>query len=368
MIEITSNYSSCRIRYNKKMSSSGGSMQHKITRPSRLLDKHGKLKQKGYATVPLLKYRRKDVAKKSRLKEWDYYLIINKEYALALTVAKSLNLVLINVTLIHLKSKTIKAKTSVKITSARSFRMPESSCRGDVIIKKKNINLAFRLEDNIRILLLNHKDFRGQSDLDLSLVLYNEPKDSMVIGTPFKEDKRDFYYNRKIVGMRVSGYVRYQNHTELFSPVSSFGILDWGRGVWPYKTTWYWSAGQSMINGRIFGFNLGYGFGDTSTATENMLFYDGIAHKLTDVTFHIPKDKKAGYDYLKPWTITSSDHRIEMIFVPMLDRSTNLSAVVLSTNQHQVFGYFSGTAILDDGTMLHIKDLLGFAERVVNRW
>jgi hypothetical protein len=33
-----------------------------------------------------------------------------------------------------------------------------------------------------------------------------------------------------------------------------------------------------------------------------------------------------------------------------------------------VFGYFSGTAVLDDGKRLQIKDLLGFAEKVENKW
>lgn len=343
-------------------------MQYQIMRPSRLLDKKGRLIQKGYATAPILKYRRRYVAKKHRLKEWDYYLVMNKGYALALTIAKSCPLLLINITLIDLRSKNIKPITCVKLVSDRTLRMPESSCHGDITFKNKRTKLTFGLQENVRILLLNHKNIKGQSDIDVSMVLYNEPRDSMVIATPFREDKRNFYYNRKIIGMRASGYVRYRNHTELFTPVSSFGILDWGRGVWPYKTTWYWSAGQGIIDDRIFSFNLGYGFGDTTAATENMLFYDGIAHKLNGVTFHIPKNNRNEYDYLKPWTITSTDHRIEMIFVPILDRSTNLSAIVLSTNQHQIFGHFSGTAVLDNGTILYIKDLFGFAERVVNRW
>ena len=50
-----------------------------------------------------------------------------------------------------------------------------------------------------------------------------------------------------------------------------------------------------MVGGVQFGFNNGYGFGDTSRATENMLFYDRTAHKLDQVQFHIPPD-----DYLKP--------------------------------------------------------------------
>ncbi len=35
---------------------------------------------------------------------------------------------------------------------------------------------------------------------------------------------------------------------------------------------------------------------------------------------------------------------------------------------HQVFGRFSGTVVLDDGRKLQINDLMGFAEKVRNKW
>ncbi|MCB6567736.1 DUF2804 domain-containing protein, partial [Desulfovibrio desulfuricans] len=72
-------------------------------------------------------------------------------------------------------------------------------------------------------------------------------------------------------------------------------------------------------------------------------------HKLDDVVFHIPEDS-----YLKPWQITSSDGRFEMIFQPILDRCAKTSAVVIVTDQHQVFGYLSGSAVLDDGKELKL--------------
>ena len=52
-----------------------------------------------------------------------------------------------------------------------------------------------------------------------------------------------------------------------FDSKDTFAILDWGRGVWTYKNTWYWSSATGEIDGVPFGFNLGYGFGDTSKAT-----------------------------------------------------------------------------------------------------
>lgn len=342
-------------------------MQHKITRPSRLLDKNGELIQKGYATSPLLHYRRKDVAKKNRLKEWDYYLIYNKEHSISLTIAKFLNLVLITISIIDLNEKKIINKNTIRIVS-KKFQLPQNSKKGNILYKDKSIRLSFRIEDCLRILLLKKYNCNKSTDLDLSLVLYNEPKDSMVIATPFLEDTRDFYYNRKIIGMRASGYVRYQKNNYTFSPMNSFAIFDWGRGVWPYKTTWYWSAAAGTVQGKVFGFNLGYGFGDDSFATENMLFYNGKSNKLSKVTFNIPTNANNEYDYLKPWTITSSDNRIEMVFVPIIDRKTTIPLFLISTDQHQVFGLFTGKAVLDDGTIIYLKEFLGFAERVQNRW
>ena len=119
--------------------------------------------------------------------------------------------------------------------------------------------------------------------------------------------------------------------------------------------------------GADFGFNIGYGFGDTTAASENMLFYQGRAHKLSQVTFHIPM-RDGTEDYLSPWTFTSDDGRFEMDFLPILDRASNTDFKVLKSDQHQVFGCFTGTATLDDGTVLEIRDLLGFAEKVENKW
>ncbi|MBR3993624.1 MAG: DUF2804 domain-containing protein, partial [Anaerotignum sp.] len=148
-----------------------------------------------------------------------------------------------------------------------------------------------------------------------------------------------------------------------FDPKTAFGTLDWGRGVWTYDNTWYWGSGNAMVNGKPFGFNIGYGFGNTSAATENILFYDGKGHKLDDVTFHIPED-----DILKPWKFTSSDGRFEMDFQPIIDRAALTDLKFLISDQHQVFGKMTGKAVLDDGTVLEIKDVVCFAEKVRNKY
>ena len=186
--------------------------------------------------------------------------------------------------------------------------------------------------------------------------------DSMVIATPW-DKPRHFYYNQKINCMRASGYMAFDGERYTFDPASDFGTLDWGRGVWTYDNTWFWGSGNTDIGGVSFGFNIGYGFGNTQAATENVVFYGGKVHKLDDITFNIPES-----GYMDPWTFTSSDGRFETTFVPILDRAAKLDFKLLVSDQHQVFGRMSGRAILDDGTSIGFRDVLCFAEKVHNRY
>ncbi len=340
-------------------------MQHQITQPSRLLNQQGELIQKGYATSLILDYIRKDVKNKLlRLKEWDYYLIYNNDYGLALTVGTTPAIGLIGVSFIDFKNPKEKSGISICIGG---INMPQSSEMGNINYGDTKTNLSIIHDDNKRKLCLSMKNFDVVSKINVSIELFDQPEDTMVIATPFKQSKKEFYYNQKVIGMRAAGVVSFEDKEYIFTPDSSFGLLDWGRGSWPHKVTWYWSAAQGMMDGKVFGFNLGYGFGDTSSATENMLFYDGIASKLQEVNFIIQKNDNV-YEYMKPWVITSSDNRIEMDFIPILDRNVDLSALIVSTQQHQVFGEFTGKAILDGGKVIDIKNFMGFAEKVKNKW
>ena len=71
---------------------------------------------------------------------------------------------------------------------------------------------------------------------------------------------------------------------------------------------------------------------------------------------------------MSPWRITSDNGRFEAVFHPDLDRASNTQIGPLGSDQHQVFGYFTGTATLDDGRVLHLDRFFGFAEKVRNKW
>ncbi|MCL6570996.1 MAG: DUF2804 domain-containing protein [Bacillus sp. (in: Bacteria)] len=343
-------------------------MQRKIENPQRLLTGSGQLNDKGYATELLLKYSREDIKARSyRIKEWDYYLVANDEFAVALTFADNSYMGLISVSFLDFKNVKFNTASIIKPLTFGKLQLPSSSKVGDITYKDKRIEIEFLHEGESRRLKCSMKNFEEKKDFNCDIILSNEPKDSMVIVTPFTEDEKAFYYNQKINCMTASGVANYNGEVYHFNPTTSFGTLDWGRGVWTYQNTWYWGSASGMVNGKTFGFNIGYGFGDTSAASENMLFYNGSAHKLEHVTFHIP-GRNGKYEYMKPWTFSSSDGRFEMKFTPILDRTDFTSIGIIASDQHQVFGRFNGQAILDDGSVLEVSDFLGFAERVYNRW
>ena len=243
----------------------------------------------------------------------------------------------------------------------RALQLPADSSAGDTVYEDRRLQMRFSAEEGKRRITCHFDRFCDGKPFDCDIVLDQPKMDSMVIATPWDKD-RHFYYNQKINCMRASGIMEYDGRRYTFDPATDFGTLDWGRGVWTYDNTWYWGSGNADIGGNAFGFNLGYGFGNTRAATENILFY-GKAHKLDDVTFHIPES-----GYMDPWRITSSDSRFEMDFQPILDRAAKLDFKLLVSDQHQVFGRMSGTAVLDDGTPITVRDMVCFAEKVHNRY
>lgn len=342
-------------------------MQHEITQAIPLLDEQGELTQPGWARRLLPVYDRSSVrGGPLRLKERDCYLVMNRQCALALTISDNRYMGMDSISLIDLWEGWQVTRSPMRLMPLGGTGLPQSSLRGSCARAGRGYGLLFQHEGEGRTLHAHMDRFRDGQALDAQILLTQEPEESIVMCTPF-EKPGQFYFNQKINCMRAQGKVTLGDREYVFDPEDSFAVLDWGRGVWTCRGTWYWGSASGMVDGVPFGFNIGYGFGDTSAATENALFYGGKLHKLSQVTFHIPR-KNGREHYLAPWTFDSDDRRFRMKFRPILDRAACPSAGVVRSGQHQVFGSFTGTAVLDDGTAVRLKELLGCAEKVDDRW
>ena len=345
--------------------------QHEITSAQRLLDNNGNICEPGYAKKLYWEYRRSDIkAPKLRIKEWDYYYIGTQDYGLCLTISDSGYVSCLSVSILGFGDQPFQMNDSeIGALPLGKLNLPNTSLKGDISAKVGTCDMTFENDGTKRHLYGKYDNFcNSKKTLTFDVVLSDIPEESMVIATPFDKDKH-FYYNQKINCMKAEGWMKFDQLDWKFnSENKALGTLDWGRGVWTYDNTWYWGSGQMVLDdGNVFGYNIGYGFGNTSAASENMLFYNGKSHKLDQIKFNIPF-RSGEYFYTEPWTFTSNDGRFEMTFEPVIDRVAPMDLKVIAMLPHQVFGKLSGKAVLDDGTVVEVKDKMVFAERVHNKW
>jgi hypothetical protein len=360
--------------------------QNEIIAPGSLLDVNGRLSCPGFAYRPLLAYNRARIkASALRIKEWDYYLINDDRFAVALTIGDMGYAGMLSASVIDFSGagSTITDSIMTPLPLGR-FRLPSSSDKGTAFFENDRVSFEFSVKDCVRELHVRFKRFAKKDDeLVVDARLDEQPHDSMVIATPWKEDPAAFYYNRKIIGMRVAGSFKIGRELHGFEPHDSFGLLDWGRGVWTRDNTWYWGFAQGWQDGRggsypdshRFGLNFGYGFGDTAAASENMVFVDGSASKLGRVRFDIPVNKDVPstkpigrrFRLLEPWHIVDDEGAVDLVFSPLCDRSDFIDFGVVVSDQHQVFGRYDGTVVVD-GSPFAVRGLRGAAEAVHNRY
>ncbi|MDR0854926.1 MAG: DUF2804 domain-containing protein [Christensenellaceae bacterium] len=346
--------------------------QNEITTPQKVLNEKGDIANPGWAKRPLYEYHKKDIGtSKWRLKEWDCFVIWNQEVGMTLTIS--------DVAFIGIGSILINdfytAKKPVSVNAIKPFplgnlNLPESSyTESTVEIKSGGVELKFERTKEGRHLTGSAKKFgKEKKPISVDLTLFDESPDTTYIATPFDKPAH-FYFNQKINCMKVKGTVVWGDRVIEFKPEETLATLDWGRGVWTYENIWLWSSFNTYLeDGSTLGWNLGYGFGDTRAATENILFYNGVAHKLDEVFFDSPYLPNGKDDFETPFDATSNDGRFEVHFEPVFDSSQPLNIGVVAFAGHSIFGKFSGKVVLDDGTVVEFKDRMGFWEKFHNKW
>jgi hypothetical protein len=343
-------------------------MQHEITQPGPLLNADGSLREAGYARRPLLDYDKSAIkAPVKRIKEWDRYMVVDDRFAIELAIADHSYMGVDTVSFFDFSAPAQYNRNVVKFFRKGNKLLSPTSEIGDALSKGDGYSMEFRNGGTQRRLVFSMDRFASGKAISGEIYLDCPPRDSIALATPFHGDPQAFFYNHKIPGMPASGTIRLGKKEYELRLGSSFGTLNWGRGIWTRNNTWLWAGASGLLEGFPFSLNMGGGFGDVSAATENVLFYKGQAHKLAEVQWDIPKKNKKVM-YAEPWTISSDDGRVELAFEPVMDRKTKMNLGFVCCDQHQVFGCFKGNVILDDGTLLDVPSLFGFAEKVCNKW
>ncbi len=343
-------------------------MQRELTTPSPLLNERGELVQVGWARQPLLDCNLEKVGfyrlrflQPLRLKRWDYYGLTTPTHYFSFTLADLGYAGQVFAYVVDFQERRHQEET-LTLPLARGITLPRNSTEGTASFDNGRVRLTFTAEPAGRRLAVAWPGFAGQG-LNAELRLGLSPThESMTIVIPIPGKR--FYYNRKINCLPAEGWVEYQGRRFEVRPTGCLGNLDWGRGVWEYRSFWVWASASAFLpDGRTLGLNLGFGFGDTSAATENAIILNGRLHKLGEVRFN--------YDpanFMRPWHMASPDGRLDLEFAPFYDRTARTNLLLIASEVHQMFGHYAGTVTTDDGETIAVDGIVGFAEEHHARW
>ena len=331
---------------------------------------NGTVNGEGWARHTIWRYIRNNIhSSVFRIKEWDYFATYCEEEKLwvCMTYSSLGYASLYALAVVDLERKKVVQQDAIKLLTLGFNKLPPTSLHDyDVSFSNSKLSIIYTKDGDRRTIRASAPKLKlpnGKVGIDADFaMIQNKTHESMNIQTTWTEDRSCFYLNEKVNGLISRGTIKIGDETHNVMN-NSFTVLDWGRGVWTYQNTWYWSSATGMVDDHKVGFNFGYGFSDRSVATENAIFYDNVIHKLDDVTFNLPKK-----GFMDPWTITGSNGRVNLKFVPAVNRHSNINFILIKSVQNQVFGSFSGTLTLDDGTVINIENMQGFAEKVFNRW
>ena len=343
--------------------------QCELTSPSPLLDRHGNLNQIGWARQPILDCNLEDACfyrlralQRFRVKRWDYYGLTTPGRFFSMTLADLGYAGQVFAYTVGLGNADYHEET-LTIPFGRGIFLPRNSTEGISAFEDHRVRMAFEVLPDGRRLRLDWPGFEGGKGLSAQCELALPPEhESLVIVIPIAGKR--FYYNRKVNCMPAQGWLQYGGERYDLRPKESLGNLDWGRGVWAYQSYWVWaSASGFLADGRTVGLKLGYGFGDTSAATENAVILGGRIHKLGQVDFAFTPG-----DYLRPWRMTSPDGRLTLELVPFRERLARTNLALITSEVHQMFGQYRGTLQTDVGEVIRLEGLTGFAEEHHARW
>lgn len=190
------------------------------------------------------------------------------------------------------------------------------------------------------------------------------PDESECLGLAVGRSRNRFQYRCVRAGLPVKGTLSLGRRTENLDLRTAFARLDFGRGVWNYRTEWAAAAGAGRIGGQPFALNLGLQSPSPGAVSENAVFLDGRLHKLAgDVVFAYRRE-----NYSLPWTIRSADSdELQLSFFPEYERISGANRVLVGSDIRSLYGRFRGALRLGRKTV-KISDLFGSVAERRLRW
>lgn len=305
-----------------------------------------------------------------RTKRWDYWCVLAGDLIVSVTYADVDYLGMANVWWLD-PNTGIAGGADSMLPFARGVSLPDRPGSEPLIYQGKASSLSL-VDDAEGTTITASWSENGQSaHLDLRVELPTG-HESLNVVIPWSD--RRFQYTSKHQArpaygtLAIGGAVRSIGSAPGEpgpSAGEAWGVLDVGRGRWPYSTVWNWAGGAGRTtDGVIVGVQLGAKWTEGTGFTENGIVVDGRLSKIGD-------ELEWTYEWenpMQPWRVRHIDGSLDLTLTPTYDRHSRTNALVLATEVHQVFGTWTGHVTDRDGTRHNLEAIAGFAEESRSRW
>lgn len=338
----------------------GPYQEREITSPVWLCDSNGRLNPDaiGWSRIPLHKFNLKGSF--SRKKRWHYWNVTTDTFLFSFTVSDA-DFVGANFAYLFDFEKKMLIEKLVVTPFGKGAILPDevekSAFFDNKAMPMSLIHKPGKIEVSFECPKMAGKKIRAD------LVIHKpEGHETLSVAIPWSSEQ--FQFTSKQNTLPTEGVVMVDDKKYIFEPGKSWATLDFGRGVWPYKTAWNWGTFSGAQDGDVIGINLGGKWTDGTKSNENGLCYNG---KL----FKIGEDLLWEYNihnFMEPWRIrTEYSDTLDLRFTPFYNKAQNISIGILKTQVNQCFGHYTGT-IKADGKIIEIKKLMGWAEEHIAKW
>jgi hypothetical protein len=326
-----------------------------LTSPRALADSRGRLRPDaiGWARHPL--WSCAIAGRRGRKKRWSYWAVQDARFFLALTIADLDYAGLATATLLEHRSARLSER-ALPSPLARGLAMPEGLAG---TTRFEGLDLHVAMHDDGRDVRLEARFAGVVADVR---VRRPEGRETLNVVVPWSPER--YQYTSKQIGLPCEGTVRGRDEWYTLGP-DARASLDFGRGVWPYRTAWNWGAASGASDGVEIAINLGGRWTRGTGMTENGVAVGGRLHKIgEELTFlRDPRRPDA------PWRVRDDGgERVDLVFTPRSTRDVRVPLGIVSSELHHAIGTYDGDVVLDDGARLRVQGLRGWAEEHRARW
>jgi hypothetical protein len=300
-----------------------------------------------------------------RRKRWDFWSVVGPGFAMNLTNADVDYLGLADAWFRDL-DRGDECTATVPVPLARGFHLGPRAGSGTSEMVTRRLELRFEDRPDATSLRAAFDTRSGRFEADVEVA---RPADHESLTVVIPWSPRRFQCTTKDVSRPATGTITWGSRRYELAEGSAWACLVFGRGKWPYRTTWNWGAGAGIVDtpagATRVGLQLGGRWTDGTGMTENALVVDGRLSKLSEELVWT-YDRA---DWLAPWHVrTPRSDRVDLTFTPVHDKVSRLRAGVASSSVDQCFGTWSGRVVADGGRAIEVRDLFGWAEEATWRW